>query len=93
MGFVDFYLEYLQASLEPQAQSATSIGMAAETALWKFPTIPKEHELARQFADAQARIKEMIWEIDRRDELISSAGSPNLKPRTAGGPNVRPDEP
>jgi hypothetical protein len=30
-----------------------------------------EAELERQLADAQARIREMIQEIDRRDELIA----------------------
>jgi hypothetical protein len=33
--------------------------------------MPTEHDLERQLADAQARIKEMIREIDRRDELIA----------------------
>jgi hypothetical protein len=28
-------------------------------------------ELQRQFADAQVTIREMIWEIDRRNELIA----------------------
>jgi hypothetical protein len=30
-----------------------------------------EHELTRQLADAHTRIREMIREIDRRDELIA----------------------
>ena len=30
-----------------------------------------EQELERQLADAQARIREMIHEIDRRDDLIA----------------------
>jgi hypothetical protein len=30
-----------------------------------------EHELSRQLADAHARIREMIREIDSRDELIA----------------------
>jgi hypothetical protein len=30
-----------------------------------------EHELERQLADAHARIREMIREIDQRDELIA----------------------
>ena len=30
-----------------------------------------EAELERQLADAQVRIREMIREIDRRDELIA----------------------
>jgi hypothetical protein len=36
------------------------------------PTMPRaEAELERQLADAQVRIREMIREIDRRDELIA----------------------
>jgi hypothetical protein len=30
-----------------------------------------EHELERQLADAHVRIREMIREIDQRDELIA----------------------
>jgi hypothetical protein len=30
-----------------------------------------EAELERQLADAHTRIREMIWELDRRDELIA----------------------
>jgi hypothetical protein len=33
--------------------------------------MPTDLELERQLADAPARIREMIREIDRRDELIA----------------------
>jgi hypothetical protein len=41
--------------------------MANEHGLEKY----LEQELERQLADAHARIREMIHEIDRRDELIA----------------------
>jgi hypothetical protein len=37
-----------------------------------MPYNPGRAELERQLADAQARIREMIHEIDRRDELIAN---------------------
>jgi len=33
--------------------------------------MPNDHDLERQLTDAQARIREMIHEIDRRDEPIA----------------------
>lgn len=36
-----------------------------------MPHEPGRAELERQLADAHARIREMIREIDRRDELIA----------------------
>jgi hypothetical protein len=36
-----------------------------------MPHEPGRAELERQLADAHARIREMIAEIDRRDELIA----------------------
>jgi predicted nucleic acid-binding Zn-ribbon protein len=36
-----------------------------------MPNEPRRAELEHQLADAHARIREMIHEIDRRDELIS----------------------
>ena len=39
--------------------------------IWTEPHEPGQTELKRQLADAQVRIREMIAEIDRRDELIA----------------------